>query len=319
MAFDNPTGANFTQNSAIRNIARPLEEHLSLGVGLRAAISFGFIAAYLLIAFLIFLAAPDLFFILVVIGVIYFSIVNIFVNGIRVAAQWENVVILRFGSFLDVKGPGIIYVVPFIDYAKFVDLRILTLNIPSQSVITKDNVPIAIDGVVFFNVVDAKTSILSIQDYRFAISQYAQNSLRDIVGGLSLDEVLSERERIQKEICEHFQEKVQQWGIHVDSVRILDIQMPEDLKRVMSRQASAEREKRATIIKAEGDKLASINLGEAARIMNENDGAMKLRTLQTIDGLGASPSNTVILFPVEFMSIVDGLKSKISHDKQENQ
>ena len=229
---------------------------------------------------------------------------NIIISGIRVAAQWEKVVVLRFGSYHAVKGPGIIYIVPLIDYAKFVDMRVLTINIPKQNVITKDNVPIEVDGVVFFSVEDAKRSIVSIQDYIFAISQYAQNSLRDVLGGLTLDEVLSERERVQKEVCEHFREKVKEWGMHVDSVRILDIQMPEDLKRVMSRQASAEREKRATIIKAEGDKLASVNLGEAAKIMNQNPGAMELRTLQTIDGLGTSPSNTVILFPIELMEII---------------
>jgi regulator of protease activity HflC (stomatin/prohibitin superfamily) len=307
MSFENEK--TFTpQIPASRNLAAPAQEHISLGTGLRAMISFGFIAVYAVLALIIFGVNPYAFPLLVIFGVIYISLVNVLVGGIRIAAQWEKAVILRFGNFHSVKGPGIIYVVPLIDYAKFVDLRVLTLNIPSQSVITKDNVPVSIDGVVFFNVVDVQKAIINIQDYRFAISQYAQNSLRDIVGGLSLDEVLSERERIQQEICRHFQEMVKEWGINVNSVRILDIQMPEDLKRVMSRQASAEREKRATIIKAEGDKLASVNLGEAAKIMNENDGAMMLRTLQTIDGLGASPSNTVVLFPIELMSVIDKLK-----------
>lgn len=294
----------------IKQVASPAREHISLGGGLRGMISFILFIVYLIPAFLIFMGNYELFPILVFAGIVYTAAVNILVSGIRVAAEWEKVVILRFGNFHGLKGPGIIYVVPFIDYARFVDLRILTLNIPAQSVITKDNVPIAIDGVVFFNVIDTQKAIISIQDYRFAISQYAQNSLRDVVGGLSLDEVLSERERIQKEMCDHFQEKVKEWGIHVDSVRILDIQMPEDLKRVMSRQASAEREKRATIIKAEGDKLASVNLAEAAKIMKENEGAMMLRTLQSIDGLGASPSNTVILFPVELQSAIEKLIKK---------
>ena len=183
--------------------------------------------------------------------IVFLAFASIVINGIRVTAQWEKAVILRLGHFHSVKGPGTIYVVPFIDYVKFVDMRVLTLNIPKQSVITKDNVPIIVDGVLFFRVEDAQRAIISIQDYNFAISQYAQNSLRDVVGGLSLDEVLSERQRIQQEVCEHFQQKVKEWGLLVDSVRILDIQMPEDLKKVMSRQASAEREKRATIIKAE--------------------------------------------------------------------
>ena len=132
---------------------------------------------------------------------------NIIISGIRVTAQWEKAVILRFGSFHGVKGPGIIYVVPLIDYAKFIDMRVLTLNIPKQNVISKDNVPIEIDGVVFFKVEDAEKSIVSIQDYNFAISQYAQNSFRDVAGGLTLDEILSEREKVQKEVYEHFQGK----------------------------------------------------------------------------------------------------------------
>lgn len=317
MSFENDRIIqNPPPNVIYKNIASPVQEHISMGTGLRAMISFGCIAVYFLLALLIFMINTDIFPILVILGVLYVSLINILVSGIRVAAQWEKAVVLRLGNFHEVKGPGVIYIIPFVDYAKFVDLRILTLNIPSQSVITKDNVPIAIDGVVFFNVTDVQKSIINIQDYRFAISQYAQNSLRDIVGGLSLDEVLSERERIQTEICIHFQQMVKDWGINVNSVRILDIQMPEDLKRVMSRQASAEREKRATIIKAEGDKLASVNLGEAAKIMNENQGAMVLRTLQTIDGLGASPSNTVVLFPVELMNILSSFKQD---NKQENQ
>ncbi|OGH95761.1 MAG: hypothetical protein A2039_07420 [Candidatus Melainabacteria bacterium GWA2_34_9] len=241
------------------------------------------------------------FIIIIFFEVVLLAIISTLVSGLRITAQWERAVILRYGSFHSVKGPGIIYVIPIIDYAKFLDMRVLTLNIPKQSVITKDNVPIEVDGVVFFKIEDAEKSIVKIQDYRFAISQYAQNSLRDVLGGLSLDEVLAERERVQKEVYEHFKEKVKEWGMYVDSVRILDIQMPEDLKRVMSRQASAEREKRATIIKAEGDKLASVNLSEAAKIMLESKGAMELRTLQTIDGLGASPSNTIVLFPIELM------------------
>lgn len=300
---------SFSESEIIspRNIAVPLIEHASLGSGLRGIIFTISTLSVMFVGFLALLAGVPMP-VLIFTGLIILYILNMVIAGIRVTAQWERAVILRLGNFHSVKGPGIIYVIPIIDYAKFLDMRVLTLNIPKQNVITRDNVPIEVDGVVFFKVEDAQKSIISIQDYRFAISQYAQNSLRDVVGGLNLDEVLSERDRIQKEICEHFQDKVKEWGIYVDSVRILDIQMPEDLKRVMSRQASAEREKRATIIKAEGDKLASVNLGEAAKIMEQNPGAMKLRTLQSIDGLGASPSNTVILFPVDLLEVLKGLK-----------
>jgi len=284
-----------------RSFATQSYEHISLGSGLRGIIFVVCAAISLLFMFMLFSITQMPFAVIIFFEFIILFVISTLVAGIRITAQWEKAVILRFGSFHSVKGPGIIYVIPILDYAKFVDMRILTLNIPKQSVITRDNVPIEVDGVVFFKVEDAQKSIISIQDYRFAISQYAQNSLRDVLGGLSLDEVLSERERVQKEVYEHFKEKVKEWGMNVDSVRILDIQMPEDLKRVMSRQASAEREKRATIIKAEGDKLASVNLSEAAKIMLESKGAMELRTLQTIDGLGASPSNTIVLFPIEVM------------------
>ncbi|MDD3014176.1 MAG: slipin family protein [Candidatus Gastranaerophilales bacterium] len=295
-----------------RSFAKPTSEHVSLGKGIRGLV-FGIPAAISIFFALIIIASgvPGPF--VIFLEVIFLGFLSVFVNGIRIAAQWEKAVILRLGSFYTVKGPGIFYVIPFIDYAKFLDMRILTLNIPKQSVITKDNVPVEIDGVVFFKVDDAQKSIISIQDYRFAISQYAQNSLRDVAGGLSLDEILSERERVQMEVYEHFKGKVMEWGLQVDSVRILDIQMPEDLKRVMSRQASAEREKRATIIKAEGDKLASANLSEAARIMTLSPGAMELRTLQTIDGLGASPSNTVILFPVEIVKALESIKGVLKN------
>lgn len=287
-------------NPPVKSYAEPTSDHVSLGTGLRGALSF-IVLAILVVFGLLLLGVGIPFPVIIVIGVIIFGLANFLISGIRVTAQWEKAVVLRFGSFHGVKGPGIIYAIPVVDYVRFVDMRILTINIPKQSVITKDNVPVEIDGVVFFKVDDAERSIISIQDYRFAVSQYAQNALRDVAGGLSLDEVLSERERVQQEVAEHFKTKVVEWGLNVDSVKILDIQMPEDLKRVMSRQASAEREKRATIIKAEGDKLASFNLAEAAKVMAENPGAMELRTLQTVDGLGSSPSNTVILFPVEIM------------------
>ena len=130
--------------------------------------------------------------------------------------------------------------------------------------------------------------------------------MRDVVGGLSLDELLSEREHIQTKICEIVEQRVKDWGLHLDSIRLQDIEMPEDLKRIMSRQASAEREKRATITKAEGDKIAATNLAAAAAIMEQTPGAMKLRTLQTIDGLGAGPANTVVMFP---MDLTENLKS----------
>jgi regulator of protease activity HflC (stomatin/prohibitin superfamily) len=220
-------------------------------------------------------------------------------------------VVLRFGKFIGVKGPGIFYVIPGIENARFIDTRTLVFNIPHQKVITKDNVPAEIDSALFFCVKDAERAVISIQNFQFGISQYAQAALRDVIGGLSLDDLLSEREEIQVKILEAVQEKVQEWGLHLDSVRLQDIELPEDLKRMMSRQASAEREKRATITKAEGDKLAAENLMEAAMLMEHHPIALELRTLQSIDSLGASPSNTVILFPLEMSDVFNKIKAKI--------
>jgi regulator of protease activity HflC (stomatin/prohibitin superfamily) len=247
-------------------------------------------------------------------GVIFAVIWGILVSGLRIAAQWERGVVLRLGRFQCVKGPGVMYIVPFIDSVRFVDLRLLTLNIPSQQVITKDNVPASIDGVLFFLVADAEKAVILVQDFAFAIAQYAQATLRDIVGGLSLDELLTEREQIQKRIAEVVEEHIRGWGLHMDSIRLQDIEMPEDLKRIMSRQASAEREKRATITKAEGDKIAATNLAAAAVIMEQTPGAMRLRTLQTIDSLGAGPANTVVMFPMELTEGVNKIAKSASRN-----
>jgi regulator of protease activity HflC (stomatin/prohibitin superfamily) len=177
-------------------------------------------------------------------------------------------------------------------------------------VITKDNVPAEIDGALFFMVSNSEKAVITIQDFRFAVAQYAQAALRDVVGGLSLDELLSEREQIQLSIKQNVEERVKDWGLRVDSIRLQDIELPEDLKRTMSRQASAEREKRANITKSEGDKLAASNLAEAATIMSKSPITLQLRTLQTIDSLGSSPSNTVVIFPAEFGDLLAQMVNK---------
>lgn len=230
---------------------------------------------------------------------------------VRIAAQWERAVVLRFGKFHSTKGPGLLFVFPVADSVTMVDTRLLTMSIPHQQVITRDNVPVAIDGALFFEVRDPAKAVATVQDYRQAIMQYAQASLRDVAGGMSLDELLSERDEIQRQIAQHVESRSTAWGIHVDAIRLLDINMPEDLKRMMSRQASAEREKRATITKAEGDAQAAINLAAAAKTMTESPGAMQLRTLQSLDGLGSSPSNTVVLaVPVEVLELAKKLGLK---------
>jgi regulator of protease activity HflC (stomatin/prohibitin superfamily) len=221
-------------------------------------------------------------------------------SAIRLAAQWEKAVVFRLGRYLDTRGPGLFFVIPLVDQVRIVDTRVLAVNVPKQQVITRDNVPVTIDGVLFFRVANAAEAIISLQDYRYVISNYAQTSLRDVIGQMSLDQLLTEREQIARMIEQHVENDTKGWGLEVTGVRIQDIDMPEDLKKMMSRQASAEREKRATITKAEGDKEAAFNLSAAARTMAQSPGAMQLRTLQTIDGLGPTSSNTVVLaIPIE--------------------
>ena len=225
--------------------------------------------------------------------------------AIKIADQWERIVILRLGKFSSIKGPGVCLVIPIVDRAIFVDTRTLTMEIPKQQVITKDNVPVSINGVVYFNVEKVDDAVLKVQNYAFAMSQYAQATLRDVIGGMTLDQLLAERDKISKEIEAAVERESANWGLKVSNIKMQDIDMPEDLKKMMSRQASAEREKRANITKAEGDKEASVNLAAAAKTMADSPGAMQLRTLQTIDGLGPTASNTVVLaVPVELMEAI---------------
>jgi regulator of protease activity HflC (stomatin/prohibitin superfamily) len=226
-------------------------------------------------------------------------------NAIQLAAQWEKAVVFRLGRLHSIKGPGLFLIVPLVDQVRMVDTRVLAVDIPQQQVITRDNVPVTINGVLFFRVVQAASALTQVQDYRFVISQYAQTSLRDVIGQMTLDQLLTERDKIALMIEDDVEKDTKDWGLEVTGLRIQDIEMPEDLKKMMSRQASAEREKRATITKAEGDRDAAVNLALAAKTMAESPGAMQLRTLQTLDGLGPTASNTVVVaVPVDVLETV---------------
>ena len=237
------------------------------------------------------------------------------VSGIRVAAEWEKGVILTLGKFSEVRGSGIFYVIPFVENVRFVDTRVQVVNIPRQRAITRDNVPVVVDSALFLVVNSPGIAVTKVQNYLFATSQYVQSALRDVVGSLTLDELLSEREKVQEQIAAIVGGKVRDWGLGIDSVQLQDFDLPEELKKVMSRQASAEREKRATITKAEGDRLAAENLAEAAKLMEKSPIALELRTLQTIDGLAGSPSNTVVLFPMELGNVVKSMTKQIKEDQ----
>lgn len=241
----------------------------------------------------------------------------IVILSIRIIQQYETGVVFQLGRYSRTLQPGLNFIIPVIEYTRVVDMRISTNDIPKQQVITKDNVPVSINGVVYFKVVDAQTAVIKVQNYLYAISQYAQAALRDVVGGMTFDDLLAERQKIGSEIESVIEKEAKNWGLEVTAIKIQDVDMPEDLKKTMSRQASAEREKRATITKAEGDKMAALNLSEAARTMAASPGAMQLRTLQTIDGLGPSPSNTVILaVPIDILEAVRAFTEKVVEKKQ---
>ncbi len=240
---------------------------------------------------------------------VFFAI--IILSGIRVIDQWEKGVVLTLGKFTGIREPGLRFIVPLIQRMIRVDMRVRTIDIEKQQVMTKDNVPVDVNGVVFFKVHKVDDAIIKVQDYQYAISQYAQTALRDVIGGMTLDTLLVERQQIGEEIRKIVDKETEQWGLDVQVIKLQDIEVPDDLKRIMSRQAAAEREKRAVIIKSEGDRDAAKNLAAAATVMAKSHGAMQLRTLQTLDGLGPTASNTVVMaLPVEVMEFFQKLAKK---------
>lgn len=224
-------------------------------------------------------------------------------STIRIANQWEKALVFRLGRFQSLKGPGLFTVLPGFDVVRLVDTRIQTLDIPMQQAITKDNVPVTLDGVIFLRVENPAEAVIRVQNYQHAIKQYAQTALRDVIGSVTLDEILADREAVGRHIEQMVDQEIAGWGLDVAGIRIQDLVLPEDLKKVLARQASAEREKRANITKSEGDRMAAENLAAAAETMYASPGALQLRTLQTLDSLGSSPSNTVVLaVPLEMMN-----------------
>ena len=239
---------------------------------------------------------------------------------VRVIYQYEKGLMFRLGKFAGIREPGITIVIPILEEMRKVDMRILTLDIPKQSVMTKDNVPVSVNGVLYFKVLKPEDAIIKVQNYEYAMSQYAQTALRDVVGAMSLDDVLSERTAIGNKIRDVVDEGTKEWGLDVTDIKLQDVEVPEDLQRMMSRQASAEREKRATIIKAEGDKMAAQNLADAAKVMTTTPGGMQLRVLQTLDGLGPTPSNTIVIpIPLELLDGFKEIAAALRDSRQEKE
>ncbi|MCX7843887.1 MAG: slipin family protein [Candidatus Bipolaricaulota bacterium] len=229
-------------------------------------------------------------------------------SAIRVVREYERGVIFRLGRLVGAKGPGLFFIIPFVDKMVKVDLRTVTLDVPPQEVITKDNVPVHVNAVVYFRVVDPTAAVVEVLDYVEATRQISMTTLRSIVGKSELDELLSERERLNRELQRIIDEHTDPWGIKVITVEIKDVKIPAEMQRAIARQAEAERERRSKIIHAEGELQAAEKLREAAAIMQQSPGALQLRYLQTLTEISAEKTNTIV-FPLP-LELLDALRRR---------
>ena len=234
---------------------------------------------------------------LVVGGIVAFIVIITLLSGLRVANQYERGVVFRLGTFAGTRGPGLFYVTPWITSVRKVDLRTLTIEVPPQEIITRDNVTMKVSAVVYFNVVDPQKAIINVADYLRASVQIAQTTLRNVLGQSDLDQILAERETINQRLQVIIDEQTEPWGVKVTTVALKDVELPLNLQRAMAKQAEAEREKRAKIIAADGELQASRQLSEAAHIMGQEAATLQLRYLQTLTEI-AVEKNSTIIFPL---------------------
>ncbi|MFD4873070.1 slipin family protein [Streptomyces sp. NPDC058420] len=251
-----------------------------------------------------------LVFLIIVVAVL---VVVVIAMAIKVVKQFEKGVLFRFGRLVGPRSPGLRFIVPFVDVLHRVSLRIVTMPIQSQGIITRDNVSVDVSAVAYFRVVDAVKSVIAIENVHDAINQIAQTTLRKVVGQHTLDETLSETDRINLDIREILDVATVEWGVEVTLVELKDIQLPDSMKRAMARQAEAEREKRAKIINAQGESLAAAALGEASDIMMDHPLALQLRNLQSLVEIGVD-KNTTVVFPAPLMSTIGELGSFLARE-----
>jgi regulator of protease activity HflC (stomatin/prohibitin superfamily) len=230
---------------------------------------------------------------------------------LRVIKEYERGVLFTLGRFSGVMKPGLKIIIPVIQTWQKVDMRVKAVDVPEQDCMTKDNISVKVNAVIYYQVSDASNAILKVENFFYAVSQLAQTTMRNIVGEVELDELLAQREKISTKIKNIVDKATNPWGIKVDSVDLKDILLPEDMKRIIGKQAEAERERRAVIIKAEGEATAAKNLAKAADLMDKSTGALHLRTLQTLNNLSGDKSNTVIVgLPMELMKAFNKIKKE---------
>lgn len=231
----------------------------------------------------------------------------VLVSGIRIINQYERGIVLTLGKFSSIRNPGLNIIIPVIQVLRKVDVRSTPVDVPKQEVITKDNVTIGVDAVVYFRVIDPARAVLETTNYAYATSQFAQAALRDVVGNVELDELLGKREEISVQIKKIVDSETDRWGIDVENVKLQNIELPQDMKRAMAKQAEAERERRATVINVDAEKLVSKTLAEAAAMLSATPGAINLRTLNTLERIAAEPSQkTLFVMPLEMIDALRG-------------
>lgn len=232
----------------------------------------------------------------IIAGVIAFILILFALSGIKVILEYERIVVFRLGRFKRTIGPGLVYVLPLVESARRVDLRIITQDIQRQEVITRDNIPVVANTVVYFKVERPKDAVIKIENYVYAVRQYTQAALRDTMGTMELDQVLTERDKIAQDIRNIVDKETNEWGIDIKGIKIQELELPAEMKRAFAKQAEAERAKRAIIIQSEGELHAAANLAEAASKLSKDKGALHLRTLQTIRDIAQDPSEKIVIF-----------------------
>ncbi len=233
------------------------------------------------------------------------------VSSIRQINQYERGVKFTFGKFSSTMGPGWRLVWPVIQSYQKVDVRTKAVDVPDQNAITRDNVSVRVNAVIYYKVSEAEKAIIEVEDFRYAISQYAQTTMRNIVGEVTLDELLSSRDKIADRIREIVDKETGNWGLKVNNVELKDVSLPPELERTIGKQAEAEREKRAVIINSEGELAASENISKAAEMLARTPGALHLRTLQSVNDMASDQSNTVVyMIPVEILKALEGFAKK---------
>jgi len=238
-----------------------------------------------------------------------FVITVIVISFLREVKQYERGVVLTMGVFSGIRKPGWSVIIPIFQQMAKVDLRVKAVDVPDQKAITRDNISTTINAVIYYRVSDAAKAVLEVEDYRYAVSQLAQTTMRNIVGSAELDEVLAERDKLADKIRHIIDTETDKWGIKVDNVELKDFFLPEEMERTIAKQAEAERERRAVIIKAEGEVAAAENMARAAQVLSEAPGALHLRTLQSLNDLSSDQSNTVVFAtPIEVLRAVESVK-----------